>query len=418
MVIDLMGVKGAAMLAVIIITTVGVVSVAAIKTFTVIKNLRDRIVYIETHNRFLGHVIAGDELKHQASRGLPKWNKPSTSDASPGSWKKIAGNGEFGSWSEPHQKTKALAVHDGKLCAGLMGKSKGHAQVWCFDGSQWQTIGRFEGLYVTFLISHDGALYAGVDDSVWIFEDAGWRNLHTFAGCTAYCAHVLADTLYIGTTGCGLNIYRLTTGGIEAMDLKGSYDSYYGVYELHAFGGQLIAGAIAKHGTAAVFAIDGSGAIEKLGGDGVNGSWQYPGFTYPESLSTHRGNLVVTFNRFPMVSVPISPVWTFDGHEWYPVGRENMAPEWMRMNNFNASISFRGNLFVGGGGLPPGTSSVWRVGNEGSVKVGGGKINGSWPRVMDRRSGAEYVYRLLIWNDRMIAGFGDGPGLAQIWIYE
>ncbi len=34
-----------------------------------------------------------------------------------------------------------------------------------------------------------------------------------------------------------------------------------------------------------------------------------------------------------------------------------------------------------------------------------------------RHATAEYVYRLVEWRGRLIAGFGDASGAAQVWAY-
>ena len=55
-------------------------------------------------------------------------------------------------------------------------------------------------------------------------------------------------------------------------------------------------------------------------------------------------------------------------------------------------------------------------------EIGGNGVNGSWSPWRTRMSGSrhatgEYVYRLVEWRGRLIAGFGDASGAAQVWAY-
>ena len=86
------------------------------------------------------------------------------------------------------------------------------------------------------------------------------------------------------------------------------------------------------------------------------------------------------------------------------------------MINFNASSYFNKTLIVAGGSIPGGLASVWALSPGGSfVKIEDGHKNNSWDSFT---SVAEYVYRVLIWKNMLIVGFGDGPGMAQIWAYK
>jgi hypothetical protein len=318
----------------------------------------------------------------------------------------------------------------------LLGDARGDADVWCLDGDKWSQIGG-DGLlgswsskrYVTFLYSHRSVMYAGVDSDIWRFANSKWEKIGTVekAGkrCTAYSAMAVSDILYFGVTRCGLRVYQFDSNGFSQTPLgldRNIPTQYDGVYELHNWNDKLIIGAIARYGTAGVFAYQPERGASKIGGDGENGSWLNTGFTYPESLATHRGNLVVSFERTPIAHEPISSVWTFNGTDWSPLGIEKMPPMWRVMMNFNAVKSVRGTLLVAGGGLPHGLASIWYMNSEGHFhQLGGHGVAGSWGAndgVISQSSTAEYIYRIQEWNGKIVVGFGDAPGLAQIWLYD
>lgn len=416
-----------------------------IKFLTHYKGLLDRVSTLEVSERFSGRNLVDRSLRHQLTAPAAKFLQPERKQtlSLDGHWRQIGGAGQNdGSWDAgKFIKTKALETHDGKLCTGLLGDLSGDADVWCLTGDKWSQIGG-DGLlgswsnrfYVTFLYSHGSALYAGVDSEIWRFADKKWKKISNSdlpaRKCTAYSATAVSNVVYFGVTNCGLRIYQYDANGFSQTPLGLKQEllaQYDGAYELHNWNDKLIIGAIAKFGTAGLFAYQYDRVLEehgisKIGGDGENRSWVNPGFTYPESISTHRGNLIVTFERTPMVQVPISSVWSFDGTQWAPLGTDQMPYLWPKMINFNASNSIEGTLLVAGGGLPNGLASIWRMDSDGIFhQLGGHGIAGSWGAengVISPKSTAEYIYRIEEWDGKVVVGFGDAPGLAQLWLYD
>ena len=160
-----------------------------------------------------------------------------------------------------------------------------------------------------------------------------------------------------------------------------------------------------------------------IGGGGVQGSWLSPGSTYPLSFSSYQGQLVVTLNRNPQVAGNFVSIWALQGDQWHPVGARHAPGPWAETDNFNASLVYRNRLFVGAGGRPAGNAGVWVYDADGQWReIGGHGVNGSWSAGRARMSGsrhatAEYVYRLIEWRGRLVAGFGDATGAAQVWAY-
>jgi hypothetical protein len=172
-----------------------------------------------------------------------------------------------------------------------------------------------------------------------------------------------------------------------------------------------------------VFRYDGE-RWEKVGGDGVNGSWTFPGFTYALSFASHEGRLILSMNRHPMIEDDFSSIWSFDGQSWRPVGLGHIPALWGEMNNYNAVASYRGILLIGAGGFPAGNTSLWAMRDGRPELIGGRGVNGSWGR-SDRDAfdwlddpDNNYVYRLVEWRGNLYVGFGDNPGSAELWRFR
>ena len=300
-------------------------------------------------------------------------------------------------------KTKALAVYNGMLCAGFLSEQPG-TEVWCLD-EKWERIGHWPNRsYVPFLVSFDGDLYAGVDSEVWRYRGGEWTKTGSVGqGCIAYSGHVHEGTLWVGSLRCGAALYRLHG---DRLLHAGTIENrrYMGIYELHSHDGNLYIGAAASYGSGAVFRYGRE--FTKIGGDGVNGSWLDPGFMWPESFASFDGKLIVSMSN--ATRSPASPFWAWDGTEWKPLGP---PPDgWAGMNNFNALLAFGECLLVSAGEIPGRRASVWAIGHSGFVPVSrfGALANAH----------AEYVYRMIEWRGMAVAGFGDGPGMAQIWAFS
>jgi hypothetical protein len=205
--------------------------------------------------------------------------------------------------------------------------------------------------------------------------------------------------------------------------VRGSWNDrrYTGVYELWPHtDGELYVGLIGRPGPSAVHRYDGS-RWEQVAGDGLRDSWRNAGATHPFSFASYQGRLVVSMNRHPLIAGQFSSVWSFDGEAWRPVGVGRIPSAWGRMHNYNALAVYRDHLLIGAGGDPAGYASVWSLDGDGGLRqIGGAGLLGSWDgsdqRARVRRvTSTEYVYRLVEWRDSVIAGFGTGRNMAQLW---
>ena len=80
-------------------------------------------------------------------------------------------------------------------------------------------------------------------------------------------------------------------------------------------------------------------------------------------------------------------------------------------------------LYIGVGGNPDGKASVWEL-SKGNAwrRVGVNGIYGSWkseyPMATHHTVRMEYVYRMIEYAGALVVGFGDRPGIAQVWMYR
>ncbi len=401
--------------------------------------LRYRLQLLEARQESILRIAAARVKREQQAIGPAR---VSTSEFDfEGSWERFAGPGVVEGWPDDYERSKALGVHDNQLYVGLSKPRNGAPQVWRTNGKGWERIGG-EAVpgwgslrEVTAFASHVGKLVAAIDDTVWTY-DSGWHRVGgdgtgwpKAAYANAYALAVKGDTLYVGMHGGDAGVFAYSGGQwqkIAGSGIRNSWNDarYQGVYELWLHtDGYLYAGLVANPGPTAIYRYDGE-RWEKIGGDGVNGSWSYHGFSYALSFASHDGHLVVSMNRHPMIEDNFSSVWSFDGKRWQPVGLGHVPVLWGEMHNYNAVASYRGLLLVGAGGNPGGNASLWAIRDGRPSLVGGRGTRGSWGDAehdifdwLDHENN-QYVYRLIEWRGDLIVGFGDDPGSAQLWRFR
>lgn len=398
--------------------------------------------------------------EYQAKRGAAVFSQPET--PSPfdenGHWEKIGGQGVNGSWGKnPYEKTKALAVHDGRLYAGLAGPFPDGAQVWSFDGGKWWknggggTNGSWSGFPTTdVLLSTGDGLYCGIGGSpgvhnaeVWEFKEGRWRRVGGMGieGAwqpgqfhAAYSMAQYKGALYVGMRACpGVSpgVFRFKNGKWEKVAGESSRLSwkkgqgYNMVYELYAHSdGYLYAGMSGGNGGGDVWRFDGE-TWEQVGGDGLRGSWINPRFTMAVSFTSYQQRLMVQLlNPDLLFKEKISCIWSFDGTEWKPLSLQSTPEIWKKFDDLNFLLPYKGHLYAGAGGRPMGNASIWELsGNNQWREVAGHGKFGSWGvsgTLVPKSYGygnKEYVYRMAEYKGSLVAGFGMRAGAAQIWQY-
>lgn len=379
-----------------------------------LKDLRFRLQLIEARQQSFGAVLAADSIAYQAERGDANIRIEDESPFRDGSWQLLRNWKKF-------NKTKALGVYRDRLCAGLSGS---HAEVWCFDGIAWKKIGFWPELRdPTAILQYGEQLVIAIDRQVLSYDERSWRNLSAPTGKDhAYSLASQGGNLFVGLIGSSPRVLKFSetdgwlevSGGLPKNEFKGIYELW-----THT-DGRLYAGLISQQGSTMVYRLEGANWVP-VGGNGIRGSWKSPARTYAFSFSSLQNQLIVTMNRHPMAHGQFSPVWAFNGEDWHPVAATSVPDRFSQMDNFNSSIAYRGRLYTGAGGAPPGNASVWELSEYGWREVGGHGVGKSWgpEKISNSRDATrEYVYRLIEWRHALVAGFGDAPGAAQIWIYK
>ncbi len=170
----------------------------------------------------------------------------------------------------------SLAADDRYLYVGT-GLHLGMAQVWRFDGTQWQKIGgdNLNGGWgsdmdsVWHLTFHRGELFAGL-----VGEDSGEQRalLYRFDG-----VH-----------------WELVTGDSGERGGWAKNTGYTMAYVSVSDGQRLYTGLAGRgDGAADVWRFDGS-SFQQIGGDGLNGSWSNPDARFVEDAIVWNGELYVS----------------------------------------------------------------------------------------------------------------------------
>lgn len=231
------------------------------------------------------------------------------------SWELIGGSGVNGSWSDgAYELTYTLAWFEDRLYAGFHADDTGkRADVWAFDPrtKQWEQVGGdnlaggwgrgdYSGIYE--LYPHDDYLYAGTwgrhpgDDDVWQFDGERWRQVGGDGLRGSWDNRSIADiegwvesiTSFEGQLVVGLERYdtenpappvwlfdgenwqALPSGDFTASDWNrhGTWNAII-AYEDRLFVG---AGGNSQRGGASLYEFH-QGEWRKVGGGGLNGSW-------------------------------------------------------------------------------------------------------------------------------------------------
>ena len=281
-----------------VLTVVVIAGIVANYGYPRLKSLNDRVAVLSDRFEKLSSYVGGEIERRQKRRGSAAFHDPSTPLI--GRWELVGGQGINGSWGrDSFEKARALATYDDKIFVGLTANDADGAQVWSYDGAHWSQEGGsgVAGSWTSkpgyrnanSLVAHDGFLLAGIggtesDAEVWEFDGTQWRRI----------------------AGPG----------------QGWKEGQYAIaYSMHVYQGDVYVGLTAKDGnSAAVFRIDG-GLVEKVGGGGINGSWNGHHTTIYE-LWAHDGYLYASIFAGP------GDVWRYDGNAWEQAGGSGVNGGW------------------------------------------------------------------------------------------
>lgn len=343
-------------------------------------------------------------------------------DSTRPAWRKIDGN-----WPDTSNQVRAMASTKGQIYIGTGGTVARSAQVWKHANAGWVKHAEFNSLKVAVIQADTaGNLYVGTGTphsaevsgmghaGVWRIDATGRKTrLKAFSDKdVAYSMAWFQDKLHVGTMSEDLpgtaEIWRFDDPGWTQIAGQGinawpSNNSYAAVYEMWVHDGELIAGTFSRS--------MGDGDVLKL----VGNRWvdlEAPETIIALSLASYRGKLVAALSnvnaRHP------NPIFSLasDG-TWQPLG--NAPVEWETAYIHNHMVVQGAEMYAGVGGTP-GTLSVWKYDGLSWTKLAGDGLYGSWHDPLVRQ-GAEWVYRLTLYQGKLYAGLASdrAPFQAQVW---
>ncbi len=369
-----------------------------------------------------------------------KWNGSS--------WSKLGGDSLNGSWADfTYESVTAMEVHSGSLFIGL-GVSTVDGEVWSCslvsNCSSWSKIaGDGVGIIglgyeaIRSMVSHDGKLYigtgdgstgSGTDGDVYRYESGTtWTQIGGDGLNSGWAANT--NETIVELTSDGTSLYA-GTGGLHAGDgevwkwngtiwtklggdgLNSSWNTVYEtVNSIMSVGSDLYAGTGNSTLDAEVWKLSG-GTWSKIGGDGVGSSWSSAGITNVLDMVNDGTNIYATLGSTSALgqvySMPIAgSTWTLIG------GNAGNNNSWTGANSVGALEYFNSQLYA-----TPWTSGAFGSGaytwNGSSwTTIGGGYLNGSWGGQNTGNVSASTVM-----NGKMYVGLGAGLNNAMVYEWD
>ena len=322
----------------------------------------------------------------------------------------IGGNGTKGSWSYgndgTYERVWSLVSYNGQLYAGL-GDSGNDGEVWRYNGSTWTQVGG-DGLndswtssnYTAELAVWNGKLYAttygGVGNgyvyeyngSTWTNRGGGTGNVNGItngAYSGAFSLVPFNDRLCMGF-GQGANMADVWcwtgTGNWTQVGGDGLGSSWNSsdtnIWKLAVYNGQLIAGTTdTTNRDPAVWVYNGS-SWTKLGGGGVNGSWNDVFYCQVRSFAVYNGELYTGMGYCGNNG----HVWKYNGSTWSQVAGDNINSSWgTTIESVRAMGVHKGRLYAGLGDSGQVDALVYVLGNNTVVESSTSSFNADWTHV-------------------------------------
>lgn len=284
-------------------------------------------------------------------------------------WTKIAGDTVNGSWANStYENVASLLVYRDKLYAGLGNAQNGDAEVWRCTGCETGTVswtkvagdginsGWAAGTFreVPVMVQTHDMLYVGLAGGT-AGDAEVWR-------CTSSCDG--ASPVWTRVGGDGINSGWANTT-YERVDSMAVYD------------GKIVVGLGSTAGDAEIWQCDDceSGSPNwggaRIGGDDSSGT---SGSTYGWADTTYEQVLdLVTYNGYLYAGLGItageSELWRFDSSSWAKVGGDGVNSSWdATVNSVTALSVLDGKLYAGTGGDANNDAQIWSYGNDAVAK--------------------------------------------------
>lgn len=305
-------------------------------------------------------------------------------------WTKRLAGEVSGDWSVRGHSVvnKVIAGSGSTLYAGL-GNTIGDAEVWKWNGSDWSKIGG-DGV--------NGSWPDQVYENVWSLAING-DALYAGLGDTAGDAEVW-------TCSISANCASWTKIGGDGI---GPTSTHYTVQTMEVLNGTLYIGTGITAGNGDVYKYTG-GVWTQVGGDGLNSSWAASTFETVTSMTSDGTYLYVGLG----VSTTDAEVWRFNGTSWLKLGGDGLNSSWNTAYEAVRSMTIMGTTLYAGIGDGGNEAEVWSCSLASScaawAKVGGDSVNSSW-------SSGNIGATLALVNDgtNVFASNGTGTNAGEVW---
>ncbi len=281
-------------------------------------------------------------------------------------WSQIGGDSLKNGWTTNYDNVRSLAVAGDRLIAGL-GDTAGEAEVWAYDGTA-DTWAKIGG---------DGT---GTGGQSWA---AGFEQVISMA--------VYGNSLYVGLgiTAGDAEVWTCTIGscavasGWTKMGGDGLNSSWNTVYErieqLLPYNGGLYVGLGLTADDAEVWKYTTSSGIwAQVGGDGLNNSWTASTYERVRNLTVYNGDLYAGLG----LTAGDGEVWKYNGSTWAKIGGDSLNNGWASANESVASMSvYKGKLYAGLGDTANADATIWAYGNNSVLKSTASSQDTNWHHI-------------------------------------
>ena len=165
---------------------------------------------------------------------------------------------------------------------------------------------------------------------------------------------------------------------------------------------------------AGVYRRDGQYNWVEVAGNGTNGSWVFSGGEYNNvnAMVQYSGKLYVALGG---ANAGDGEVWSYDGSTWTKVGGDGVNGSWNTSYESVTSLSVYNNQLYAGTGNSAGDATVWRYGGSTWTKVGGDGVNSSWATA----DGINTVSSMTTLNGILYVGLGNSSSTTgKVYTYN
>jgi hypothetical protein len=303
-------------------------------------------------------------------------------------WSKIGGDTVNSSWADSTYETVFSMTSDATYLYAGLGDGAGDAEVWRYNGSTWSKIGgdtvNSSWADTTYerarSLASDGTnLYAGLGYStgeaeLWKWDGSTWSKIggDTVNSSWADATYEIIDTILVSGSNVLVGLGSAYTTDPEVWKWNGS-------------------------------------TWTKLGGDGLNDTWSDGPHEGVASLAINQG---VLYAGLGWGSAGEAEVWSWNGSAWAKIGGDGLNNSWNTdYEKVSSLVSYNGELYAGLGSSA-GDAEIWKYDGSSWTKVGGDTVGVSWVT-----GNYEDVQSMTVYNGKLIAGLGTGAGDGEIWSY-